>query len=270
VSSGRPPWSPLAAQHAAKSPRVELDGTAMSLLEPASIIGRLVVQVELDRVIGDMGATAAPGAPRNDGRGVIESAFELLDHIAALEPVRLLDLANVSGIPRETVRRLLQQLIAVGAVSRDGNRYRLGASLLGLGARVSPERRLRVAARRPIAELAAATGAGVQLSVAIGGEAVYLDTVAPRVPFGLTAEPGDRVPPGTAAARAHTEFASATPIVDAGGLLADVSCVAVAIPLGNDAAAAVSTLVAARRPPLGLLAATRATGARIAGALRAL
>jgi len=227
-----------------------------------------VVQSELDRVIGGIGAPAALGSPRNDGRGVIEAAFELLDHVGALEPVRLLDLANVSRIPRETVRRLLQQLIAVGAVSRDGNRYRLGASLLGLGARVGPERRLRVVARRPIAELAAATGALVQLSVTIGGEAVYLDTVDARVPFGLTAQPGDRVPPGTAAARAHTELASAAPIVDAGGVLADVSCVAVAIPLGNDTAA-VSTLVAERRPPLGLLAATRATGARIAGALRA-
>jgi DNA-binding IclR family transcriptional regulator len=62
------------------------------------------------------------------------------------------------------VCRLLHQLIAVGAVSRDGSRYRLGASLLGLAARVSPERRLRVAARRPIADLAAATGVAMQLS----------------------------------------------------------------------------------------------------------
>jgi len=226
----------------------------------------------------DRRAAASVGPPHNlvqrgVGRGIIESAFELLDHVGALEPVRLLDLANVSGIPRETVRRLLQQLIEVGAVSREGTRYRLGASLLGLGARVSPERRLRVAARRPIAELAAATGAAVQLSATIGGEAVYLDAVDPRVPlqvpFGLVVEPGARVPPGTAAARAHTELASAAPIVDAGGVVAELSCVAVAIPLGNDAAAAVSTLVAGRRPPLGLLAATRATGARIAGLLRA-
>jgi len=187
-----------------------------------------------------------------------------------LEPVRLLDLANVSGIPRETVRRLLQQLIAVGAVRREGTRYRLGASLLGLGSRVSPERRLRVAARRPIAELATATGAAVQLSAVIGSDAVYLDAVDARVPLGLVAEPGARVPPETAAARAHTELGRAAPIVDAGGVLADLSCVAVAIPLGNDTAAAVSTLVAGRRPPLGLLAATRATGARIAGLLRAL
>jgi hypothetical protein len=232
-----------------------------------------VGQSELDRMTDPTTsyrpAAAAGGSPHNEGRGVIESAFELLDYVGALEPVRLLDLANVSGKPRETVRRLLQQLIAVGAVSREGTRYRLGASLLGLGARVSPERRLRVAARRPMAELAVATGAAVQLSAMIGGEAVYLDAVGARVPFGLDVEPGARVPLGTAAARAHTELGSAAPIVDAGGVLADLSCVAVAVPLGNGAAAAVSTLVAAGRPPLGLLAATRATGARIAGLLRA-
>jgi DNA-binding IclR family transcriptional regulator len=215
---------------------------------------------------GRAGATA--GSFHSDGRGVIESAFELLDHVAALEPVRLLDLANVSGIPRETVRRLLQQLIAVGAVSREGTRYRLGASLLALGSRVSAESRLRAAAQRPIAELASATGAAVQLSAMIGGKAVYLDSVDARVPLGVIAQPGAPVPPRCAAARAHTELGYAAPIVDAGEVIADMCCVAVAIPLGNGAVAALSTIVAGPRPPLGLLAATKATGARIAGLLR--
>ena len=49
----------------------------------------------------------------------------------------------------------------------------------------------------------------------------------------------------------------------------DVSCVAVAVTLGDDQMAAVSAVVAGMRPPIGLLAATRATGARIAGRLRA-
>jgi len=238
----------------------------------ASIKGSMVGQSELDRMTDRMAsgrrAGETGGSVHTDGRGVIESAFELLDHVGALEPVRLLDLANASGIPRETVRRLLKQLIAVGAVSREGTRYRLGASLLGLGARVSSERRLRVAARRPIAELATATGAAVQLSAIIGGEAVYLDAVDARVPLGVVAQPGARVPPRTAAARAHTELGSTAPIVDAGEVIADLSCVAVAIPLGNGAVAAVSALVASPRPPLGLLAATRATGTRIASLLR--
>lgn len=233
----------------------------------------MVDQAELDRLTDRTAdcrrAGARGGSVRNDGRGVIESAFELLDHVSALEPVRLLDLANAAGIPRETVRRLLQQLIAVGAVSRDGTRYRLGASLLGLGSRVSPKRRLRVAARRPIAELAAATGAAVQLSALIGGDAVYLDAVEGRSPLGFLVEPGMRVPPECASSRAFTALGAATPIVDAGGVIAGVSCVAVAIPLGDNAAAAVSALVAGPHPPFGLLAATRATGARIASLLRA-
>ena len=76
----------------------------------------------------------------NDARGVIETAFDVLDHVAALQPARLIDLSETTGIPRATVHRLLKQLIEVGAVRRDGTRYRLGASLLGLGALVSPER----------------------------------------------------------------------------------------------------------------------------------
>src|ERR1700722_16201681 len=97
-----------------------------------------------------------------------------------------------------TVHRLLKQLIEVGAMRREGTRYRLGASLLGLGSRVTPERRLRVVARRPLAEIAAATGAAVSLSATIGSDAVFLDTVDARVPLGLAMpEPGSRVPSGT-------------------------------------------------------------------------
>jgi DNA-binding IclR family transcriptional regulator len=94
----------------------------------------------------------------------------------------------------QTVHRLLRQLIEAGAVRRDGTRCRLGASLLGLGALVTPERRLRVAARRPMAELAATTGAAVSLSGTIGGDVVFLDTVDARLPLGFLPEPGR---PGT-------------------------------------------------------------------------
>jgi IclR helix-turn-helix domain len=206
---------------------------------------------------------------QNEGRSVIGTAFELLEHVGALEPVRLIDLAEATGIPRQTVHRLLKQLIEVGAMRREGTRYRLGASLLGLGSRVTPERRLRVVARRPLAELAAATGAAVSLSATIGSDAVFLDTVDARVPLGLAMpEPGSRVPSGTAQGRAHIEIARPAPIVDAGGVLAGLSCVAVTIPLGTGEVAAVCTHVAGERPPLALLAATRATGARIDGLLR--
>ncbi|MDT5092731.1 MAG: hypothetical protein QOH60_2094 [Mycobacterium sp.] len=201
-------------------------------------------------------------------RGVIQTAFCLLDHIGALEPARLHDLAHATGIPRPTVHRLLHQLIAVGAVRRQGKRYCLGASLLGLGSRVTPERRLRVAARRPIAELAAATGAAVNLSATIDGHSVYLDTIEARVRQPFVAEAGAAVPPGTAEARAHAPFARSAPIVDAGGVLRDLSCVAVPIGVGPGQYVAVSALYTGPRPPAELLTLTRTAASRITGLLR--
>jgi hypothetical protein len=110
---------------------------------------------------------------------------------------------------------------------------------------------------------AAATGAAASLTATIGGDAVFLATIDARVPLGLP-EPGSRVPPGTASARVHTEIGCPAPIVDAGGYLAHINCVAVAVPLGRGQVAAVTTLVAGQHPPLGLSAATRAAGTRIA------
>jgi hypothetical protein len=204
-------------------------------------------------MIGNRDEDAVDRRTQNGGRSVIGTAFELLDYVGELEPVRLIDLAGATGIPGPTVHRLLKQLIEVGAVRREGIRYCLGASLLELGAQVTPERRLRAVARRPLAELAAATGAAVGLSTTIGGDAVFLDTMDARVPLGLP-EPGSRVPPGTAPARVHTEIGCPAPIVDAGGYLAHISCVAVAVPLRRGQVAVVTALVARERPSLGLLA----------------
>ena len=219
-------------------------------------------------VIGGRDEDARALRTPNDGRRIIDTAFDLLDHVGALQPVRLIDLAEATGIPEATVHRLLKQLVEVGAVRREGTRYRLGASLLGLGARVTPEHRLRVIARRPMAELAAATGAGVGLTADIGGEVVFLDVVEASMPLGVTPEQGCRVAPGTAQARAHTVIGRPAPIVDDVAVVADLRCVAIAVPLGNGQRAALSTFIAGERPSVRLVAATAHTGVRIAQRLR--
>ena len=61
---------------------------------------------------------------------------QAFDGVGVMEPVRLGDLAQATGIPKPTVYRLLGQLLDVGAVRREGVRYRLGESLLGLGSLV--------------------------------------------------------------------------------------------------------------------------------------
>ena len=71
-------------------------------------------------MISDQDADAVGRRAQNEGRSVIETAFDLLDHVSALQPVRLIDLSEATGIPRPTVHRLLKQLMEVGAVRRDG------------------------------------------------------------------------------------------------------------------------------------------------------
>ena len=57
--------------------------------------------------MGDRDGDAVDRRTQNDGRCVIGTAFELLDHVGVLEPVRLVDLAEATGIPGPTVHRLL-------------------------------------------------------------------------------------------------------------------------------------------------------------------
>ena len=192
------------------------------------------------------------------GRGVIGSAFQLLDHIRDLEPARLVDLAVVSGIPRPTVFRLLNQLIRVGAVRRVGTQYRLGPSLVSYGEHATPERRLRIAASRPMAELAAATGGAVALTAEVGDTAITLTHIESRRPLSINRRVGVEVLEGTAQAAVHgignPRLRAAWPAlaVDTGGLDPDISCVAVAIPLPGGDRAAVACVIAAPRLPHGL------------------
>jgi hypothetical protein len=209
-----------------------------------------------------------------EGRAVIGASFELLEHLRLLGRGRLVELVRASGLPRATVHRMLVQLIAVGAVRREGDHYRLGATLLALGGGVSPARRLREAAARPLAELAAFTGGAVSLSERIGGDAVLLDVIPGRrrLPGAISAAPGTPLPTGTATALVHgfdSASTSAAPAlaVEEGHVSADVSCVAAAVALPGGERAVVTLVMVDCKPGPALRHAVRATAGRISGAL---
>jgi DNA-binding IclR family transcriptional regulator len=231
--------------------------------------------------------------PAPQGREVVDSAFRLLACVGASEPVRLIDLARESGLPRPTVHRLLAQLGAVGAVVKDGVLYRLGPTLLGLG-EMAAQQRLRSVARRPMAELAAASGAAVFLSGPVGEGPVLLDAIDAREPLGLPlSDIGSAVASGTAMAQVHghrrpggtpgTGFGAHRPApagdepaasrrppalsVDQGGCDPDLSCAAAAVPLPQGGRAAVTAILPGARLPHALLADVRRTALRIRGLL---
>ncbi|HEX4251259.1 MAG TPA: helix-turn-helix domain-containing protein [Pseudonocardia sp.] len=209
-----------------------------------------------------------------EGRAVIGASFELLEHLRRLGRARLVELVRASGLPRATVHRMLVQLSAVGAVRRDGDHYRLGATLLALGGSVSPAHRLREAAARPLAELAIFTGGAVSLSERIDRDAVLLDAIPGRraLPGAIRAEPGATLPLGTATARVHgvgntSTSAAPTLALDDRSVSADLSCVAAAVALPGGHRAAVTLVLVDCRPGRALQHAVQATALRISNAL---
>ena len=175
--------------------------------------------------------------------------------------------ASASGRPARAVSpaRILRR-VGPRALLRPGRR-----GLLRLGEQVSSERRLRLLARRPLAELAVRTGAGVSLTAAFGDEAVYLESMDAQRPLAALPEVGGPLLAGTAQARvqgvddlAPTARRPAM-CVDAGGVIAGLSCVAVAVQLPLGGRATICAAIMEPQPSRALLAATRAAAARISG-----
>jgi IclR family transcriptional regulator, acetate operon repressor len=210
------------------------------------------------------GGTTAP-------RAVIEGAFGLLASMRALGAARVSELQRDCGLPRTTVQRLLGQLAEVGAVERSGRRWRLGPSLISLGAAVPAEPRLRSVARRPLLDLANATKALVVLSVEMAGQGVVIEVMpgGSRLPF--EPDPGMAVWEGpTATARAHAQAhrGDLRPVIDAGGVDPRLSCVAAPVRLSPRDVGSVSLMVPGRAGVAEpTVAAARRTAGRIASAL---
>lgn len=125
-------------------------------------------------------ATDIPRGPRAGGRSVLESAFALLGAIEQAEGAGVTRLAAECGLPKTTAHRLLAQLSSLGAVERSRGGYRLGARVFQLGHGWQPHPGLRAAARDPMRQLAAATGATVTVSVLRNGRELIVDWLPGR------------------------------------------------------------------------------------------
>jgi IclR family acetate operon transcriptional repressor len=119
---------------------------------------------------------------------VLEGSFALLEAIRNAGEAGLSQLAAESDLPKSTVHRLLEQLVALGAVERSRGRYRMGPRVFRLGQGWDPYPRLREAARHPVRHLAASTGATVGLCTLWEGQTMLIAGIpgeaGPLVPLG--------------------------------------------------------------------------------------
>ncbi|MGI5472698.1 IclR family transcriptional regulator [Streptomyces sp. CA-132043] len=107
---------------------------------------------------------------------LLEKAALVLGAFKGATPrLTLTEVVRRSGLPRSSVHRILDQLVRLGWLERDGRDYRLGMGMLELGATAAHHNRLRRAALPHLHALHERTGHVVHLAVLDGPEVVYLE-----------------------------------------------------------------------------------------------
>jgi IclR family transcriptional regulator, acetate operon repressor len=212
-----------------------------------------------------------PGEDLGAARPVVHGAFEVLAALRQLGSSRVSELQRGSGLPRTTVRRLLIQLEDVGAVESSTGRWRLGPTVLELGAGVPASRDLRAVARRPLMDLATATGELVALVVESAGELLVIDVLPGTRPLAFEPEPGMVLDdPSLAPARAYhrARRGDLRTVLDTGAFDRRISSVAAPLRLSpQDLAVVWLILPAGTGIHASLAEATRRTAGRIASHL---
>ncbi|MFC9594103.1 IclR family transcriptional regulator [Streptomyces sp. NPDC056944] len=217
---------------------------------------------------GGLAQTAAAGRGER-GRGVLEGAFALLDALRRNgDEAGVTELALACGVPKGSVHRLLDQLVAVGAVERRGNRYRVGPQLYRLGQAWEPHPGLRSAARLPLQRLRAVTGASVVLAVLREDMAITVSSVPGDLEPLLPVRDGIAFRLDTAAGKALRGPLRGGAVLDREDVMDGVCCAALPVraPDGRTVAA-LAGMVPAGRGLDDLARAVAETGAAVTRAL---
>jgi DNA-binding IclR family transcriptional regulator len=106
----------------------------------------------------------------------------------------LQDVASLTGIPRSTAYRILEQLVQSGWVQHDVSGYRLGWRANCLPSRANEESRLREVAAPYLYDLAVRTQLTVHLAVLDGPFARYLDKIGGEASSHVPSRVGGRLP----------------------------------------------------------------------------
>ncbi|WP_226437895.1 IclR family transcriptional regulator [Rhodococcus yananensis] len=129
--------------------------------------------------------------------GTLQRAAVILDAFTGTDHMNLSQVVAATGLPRTSVHRVLEQLVALRWVHRDGMDYRLGARMIELGAAAARQNVLRRAALPTLQRLHRLSGCVVHLGIRDGADAVYLDKVGGESAPHVRSRIGDRLPLST-------------------------------------------------------------------------
>ncbi|MFE5862984.1 IclR family transcriptional regulator [Streptomyces virginiae] len=139
---------------------------------------------------------------------LLEKAARVLGAFEGPQPrLSLTEVVRRSGIPRSSAHRILDQLVRLRWLDREGRDYRMGMRMLELGALASHHNRLRRAALPLLHALHERTGQLVHLSVLDGAEVVCLERIGGSEATTVPSRVGGRMPAySTAAGKAILAF----------------------------------------------------------------
>ncbi|MBB5781559.1 IclR family transcriptional regulator [Nonomuraea jabiensis] len=125
----------------------------------------------------------------------------MIDRVASLLQVfdgyprrTLAQIARQADLPRSSAHRILQRLVELGWVEREGYQYRLGLRMFELGSKVVQRERLHQTCLPFMYALHRSTGLTVHLSALISGEVLHLERIGDWPDRGETWRPGGRQP----------------------------------------------------------------------------
>lgn len=132
----------------------------------------------------------------SDGTPVsmIERVVRVLDTFDGATRLSLAQVVQRSGLPRSSTHRILDQLVAVHWLSREGNDYRLGIRMLELGSLALRQDALHDAALPVMRRLHATTRQVVHLAVLDRTDIVYLEKMGDSSHMDLPSRIGGRAP----------------------------------------------------------------------------
>ena len=132
-----------------------------------------------------------------DGLGpvsMIERVVEILSVFNGDEPLGLTQVVNRSGLPRSSVHRILEQLVAVKWLIRTGSDYQLGTVMVEFGQQALRQSQLYDAALPILYALESVVHHVVHLAVLDVPDVVYLVKLGGRFAAGLPSQVGRRAP----------------------------------------------------------------------------
>ncbi|MBF0662047.1 IclR family transcriptional regulator [Rhodococcus sp. (in: high G+C Gram-positive bacteria)] len=197
----------------------------------------MTIQVEADHT--------APSAVL-DRVGLVLDAFDGAGRLTLAQIVRR------TGLPRSSAHRMLERLVSMRWLHREGRDYTLGLRLMELGSLAVHQDRLHTTALPHLQELHRVTGFVVHLAVLDGDDLVYLEKLGGRLATAVPTRIGGRRPArSTALGKALLAYEGAPGVVYDGirehGIafekeesLAGFGCIAVPVGPVGSAVAAVS------------------------------